>query len=360
MMKISFVLDTFGGGGKERRCLQLIQGLNKQGFNEIQVIVVNDDRVAYPELYDTQSELHIIARKNKGLSFIETTKQVNKLIKSFKPDIVQSWGVISTLIPALLKPFYNYKLIGAYVADADKIKRFSLFSLFPLFCDKIVGNSLVGLKAYNVPASKAVLIYNGFNEKRLENLINREKKKKELNISTPYVVSMTASFWSNKDWKCYIKTAKNIVKERKDITFLAIGDGPTFEEHKKMISNAESENIRLLGRRNDVDEILQICDCTVLTSNHGEGISNSIMESMAFGVPVIATNSGGTPEIIKDKENGLLLYENNVNELSDKIEIIIDDNRKRRSYGEKSAATINECFLLEKMTKKYSELYQSL
>jgi len=73
--------------------------------------------------------------------------------------------------------------------------------------------------------------------------------------------------------------------------------------YNAQITDDEREYIKLLGRREDVDEIFQICDLFVLTSNHGEGVSNAIMESMAWGVPVIATKSGGTPEIIEDKVN---------------------------------------------------------
>ena len=358
-MKITFVLDTFGGGGKERRCLQLIQGLNSNGYNEIQVIVVNDDKVAYQELYETKSKIYIIARKNNGLSFKETVQKVNELIKSFKPDIVQSWGVISTLIPIILKPFNNYKLIGAYVADANKIKTFSWFSIFPFFCDKIVGNSLIGLRAYNVPQKKAVLIYNGFNEKRLENEIDSNLKKKSLNINTPYVVAMLAMFWWHKDWKCYLNAAKKIIHNRKDITFLAVGGGKTWEEHNSLIEENERSNIRMLGRRDDIDELLQVCDLTVLVSNHGEGISNSILESMAFGVPVIATNSGGTTEII-DNNNGILLNKNDVDLLIDNIQRLLNNEEERLKFSNNAKETVRKRFLLKNMTQKYIELFHSL
>lgn len=357
-MRISYILDTFGGGGKERRCLQLIQGLNEFGYDDIQVIIINND-VAYQELYNTTASVNIIDRKTKGLSFFATCSRVKKLIKEFNPDIVQTWGGLSTLIPCLLKPFYGYTLIGAYVADADGPAKISLDSVYPKVCDKVVGNSQVGLNAYRIPHSKAVLIYNGFNEKRFENKIEKEVKKQSLRIDTPYIVAMIASFWSNKDWACYLNAAKNIVAKRKDITFLAIGDGPTRDANNQLVTSEERNNIQFLGRRSDIDEILQVCDATVLTSLHGEGVSNSILESMAWGVPVIATNSGGTPEIIEDGFNGILLDKNDADILSSKIESILDDTPKRREICVQANNTVCSRFLLKKMTENYVKLYQS-
>lgn len=358
-MKISFVLDTFGGGGKERRCLQLVQGLNKRGYNDLQVIIINND-VAYPELYNTKSEITIIDRKNRGLSFFQTCREVMTLFKEFKPDIVQTWGGISTLIPIILKPFFKYKLIGAYVADANKIGRWSLNACYPYFCDKVIGNSKIGLDAYRVPIKKGLVVYNGFNEKRLDKVINKPKKKEELGISTPYVVAMVATFGPNKDWWCYLNAAKQIMKNRKDITFLGVGNGPMWEEMNQAISEEERKQIKLLGRRDDIDELLQICDMTVLTSNHGEGVSNSIMESMAWGVPAIATNSGGTPEIITDGWNGVLLNSNDSELLSDIIIKLLDNSEKLGVFSRNAVKTVQEKFLLERMTELYMNLYKSL
>lgn len=357
-MKISYILDTFGGGGKERRCLQLIQGLNKQGYSEIQVIIINDD-VAYSEIYDTSAQIYILDWKNKGLSFLQTCKSVKTLFEDFKPDIVQTWGGISTLIPILLKPFFNFKLIGAYVADANKIGRWSLNACYPYFCDKVIGNSQIGLNAYRVPEKKGLVIYNGFNEKRLESIIDRNIKKSELAISTPFIIAMLARFDTYKDWACFLNAAKQVVKYREDITFLGVGNGPMWEEMNQKINEEERKHIKLIGRRDDIDELLQICNLTVLTSKHEEGVSNSILESMAWGVPAIATNSGGTPEIISDGRNGVLLNKNDSELLSDIIIKLLDDSQKLSDFSRNASKTVQEKFLLERMTEQYLNLYKS-
>lgn len=360
-MRISYILDTFGGGGKERRCLQAIQGLNRQGYNDIQVVIINNG-IAYKELYDTTAKIEIIDRKNKGLNQLQTAKALYELLNDFHPSIVQAWGLMSAGVVLLVKPFVEFKFLASYVADCDSPR--GLKSVINMVCNnacvKIISNSKAGLKAYTTPVSKAVVIYNGFNESRFNNRIHKDEKKKELGISTKYIVAMVAVFWKEKDWQCYIDAAKKIVVLRHDITFLAVGSGIQWDFYNNQIKDDEREYIKVLGRRDDVDEIFQTCDLSVLTSFHGEGLSNSIMESMAWGVPVIATKNGGTPEIIEDKQNGLLIDNQTPDSLSEMITSLIDNPIQLREMGEKAAKTIKDRFLLQRMTDEYIQLYKAL
>lgn len=360
-MRISYILDTFRGGGKERRCLQVIQGLNRQGYNDIQVVIINND-VAYKELYNTTAKIDIIDRKNKGLSQIQTAKVLYSLLKNFNPNIVQAWGLMSAGVVLLVKPFMKFNFIASYVADCDR--PLGLHGVINKICNracaKIISNSKAGLKAYGTPISKAVVIYNGFNESRFENRIDKADKKKELGIGTKYAISMVATFWQTKDWQCYIDTAKLMIRQRKDITFLAVGKGPQWDYYNAQITDDERLYIKMLGRRDDVDEIFQACDLSVLTSTHGEGVSNSIMESMAWGVPVIATNNGGTPEIIEDYTNGLLIGNQTPASVSDMIISLLDNPTQLVEMGYKAMRTIKDHFLLQRMTDDYINLYKSI
>lgn len=360
-MRISYILDTFGRGGKERRCLQVIQGLNKHGVSNIQVIIINND-VAYKELYETTAKIEIIDRKNKGLNQLQTAKVLYALLKDFQPDIVQAWGLMSAGVVLLVKPVVKFKFLASYVADNYTPHGVNgiINRVCNQVCKKIISNSKAGLKAYRTPASKAVVIYNGFNESRYDNRVDKADKKKELGIGTLYVVSMVAAFWQTKDWQCYIDTAKLMIRQRKDITFLAIGKGPQWDYYNAQIANDEREYIKMLGGRDDVDEIFQACDLSVLTSNHGEGVSNSIMESMAWGVPVIASNSGGTPEIIEDGVNGRLIDVQTSENVSALIAELIDQPDLLAKMSARATQTIKDRFSLQRMSKEYVELYKEL
>ena len=364
-MKISYILDTFRGGGKERRCLQLIQGLNKAGYKDIQVIIVNND-IEYKELYECACELIIMDRKNRKLGFFETRKELKKHINSFSPDVVQAWGMMSALFIMTAFPLMKFKFICSYIGSIiNPIFPSTLWfinNLCKIRSKVIIANTQAGIKAFGIPQKKAKVIYNGFNEKRFYNITDVEKKKEELRIDTKHVVTMVASFSSNKDYECYIKAAKILVSKRDDITFLAVGNGSLWEQMNSLLNEKEKKRIRLLGRRNDIDELFQICTLNVLCSNvkTKEGLSNSIMESMAFGIPALATEGGGTPEIIQDKQNGYIIKVQTPEKVAEDIANILGNENELKEVSIKARETIQEKFLLSRMTDDFIRLYKSL
>ncbi|WP_298488569.1 glycosyltransferase [uncultured Maribacter sp.] len=366
-MKITFVLDTFGGGGKERRCLQLLQGLNKQGYTDIQIIIVNND-VAYEELYLVDAQLHIIDRKKRGLNILQTFIILYYLLRKFNSDIVQVWGVFSTFFINPIRCIMRFKYIGSYVANCNKPKKFSIenfnIRLNSLLSNYVIGNSEAGIKAYSIPRRKAKVIYNGFNEERyINNDFNKVKFKEDIGVSSTYVVSMIARLDANKDQETFILAAKEIIRKRKDVTFLIIGGGPNLEYLQTLITEFESLYIYFLGFRSDVENILSITDVSVLCTNpskHKEGVSNAIMESFAFGVPVIATNDGGTPEIVETDVNGFLIEEHNSQILSERICEILNNEKLKIKLSHAAKSTIKTKFSLNNMTTQYVDMYNLL
>ena len=355
-MRVTHILDCFAGGGKERRCMQLLQGLYKEGI-ELQVIIVNSD-ISYPEIYSLPCDLCVIDRKNRRLDVLSTIKEIRKAVKSFSPHVVQSWGLMSSIFIIVAFPMMNFRFIASYVADVISPKfphqTWLINELCKIYCYKIVG-------AYGIQKSKAALIYNGLNEERLKCSVDIAVKKKELNITTDYVVAMIATFHNYKDYDTYLESAKIIVKRRTDITFLAVGTGELWEGYKQKLTQDECTFIRMLGRRNDIDEILQVCDLTVLCTNPKikEGLSNSIVESMAFGVPVLATCGGGTPELIRDGFNSFFIKQQKPYNVAEQIVDILEDDVRLKTVSNNARNTILNSFLLSRMTKDFVSLYNS-
>ena len=365
-MRITFILESFRRGGKERRCLQLIQGLNKRGYRDIQVIFINNS-IEYPELYDTTAKVEVIDRKGKSLSFMETLRSVKRLIKDFDPDIVQAWGEASMLYAGIVRLTRKFAFICANVADCNKKKWYSVPSLICKvmykMADAIVGNSQAGLSAYRAPKSKSYCIYNGFNESRYELAkdVDVAALKKDLKVDTKYIVAMFARIDYYKDPDAFIAMARNVLKQRDDVTFLAVGKGLYYEKYKD-IPTAD-EKLRFVGFRADVEQLMSITDVSILFSNykfHKEGVSNSIMESMALGTPVIATNDGGSPEIITHGENGFLGNKNNIEESSKILCSLLDNPSELESISRNAARVVKDRFLLDGMVSNYLALYNKL
>lgn len=364
-MRVTFVLDNFGRGGKERRCLQLIQGLNKKGFHDIQVILINDDIIKYEELFDTSAKIEFVRRKQNQLSYLQSLKRTRRLLSDFNPDIVMSWGGISGVIMACLKPFIKAVCLSAFVADTIQVRPFTcgwFIRKLIIGSNKfIVGNSQAGLDAYGVPFHKGVKIVNGFNRTRFDiGDLNKEDLKKDLSVSTKYLVVMISRYTRiHKDYQAFIDAAKRIVKDRDDVTFLGIGPGKDRNYYISQLTEDDKKRIRLLGKRDDVEKVLTVADISMLFSNlnAGEGISNTILESLAFGVPVIATWAGGTPEIIENGENGFMVKGNDLGIIVETTNKLLENNKLYEKISENGKKTVTENFSLDKMTDRYLHLF---
>jgi glycosyltransferase involved in cell wall biosynthesis len=183
--------------------------------------------------------------------------------------------------------------------------------------------------------------------------------KERLKIKTDYIIGMVASFSKHKDYKTYFESAQRVLEKRNDVTFLAIGSDTDSSEAKKMIQDNYVCCFRLLGKRRDAESLINIMDIAVL-STFTEGISNSILEYMALGKPVIATEGGGTNEIIVDGITGFLVKRSDVQELSDKMMSLLNNHSLRTNMGSAAKQRICDYFSIEKMIKGYTNVYRSL
>src|SRR5690606_27722798 len=199
------------------------------------------------------------------------------------------------------------------------------------FSTVILSNSKAGLKAFSPPISKSKYIYNGINLNRFENLPEREDVKVQYNIKTPYAIVMIASISGKKDYDLFYRTALHVLKIRTDITFIGAGayyyNDPLYE--KVLDFTQMHPNILFAGRIDEVEALVSACDLGILLSPKGEGISNTILEYMALGKPVIANDIGGNPEVIFNNINGYLIEEPTVDNITRHIIDLVDDKDKR-------------------------------
>jgi glycosyltransferase involved in cell wall biosynthesis len=184
-----------------------------------------------------------------------------------------------------------------------------------------------------------------------------------LGIEQSYIVGMVANFYPGKDYQSFIKAALQILNERKDCAFICVGDGPQRGNVEKMIDMQLRSSFYFLGHRDDIESIVKVFDIGVLLSDThtaAEGISNSLMEIMAAGKPVIATNAGGTPELVSDGKSGFLVPSFDHEIIVQKILFLIDSEKERLEMGKRGREIIREKFSIPKMTCSYIDTYTEL
>ena len=359
-MKILFYIESLRSGGKERRLVELIKGLKKYPDIEMELVLTRED-IHYTEIFDTGIKIHYTIRK--GLKKDPRLFwKFYKIAKRFKPDIIHVWGnmVAVYAIPAkvlLRVPMINNQITNAPLKVNNGFLSHKL--TFP-FSNLIIANSYAGLKAYNAPENKSIVIYNGFDFSRIKSLRKPEYIRNKFNINTKYVVGMVASFSGLKDYRTYILAAINVLNKQNDVTFLCIGAGKDIE-YRNMIPDKFKSKILFLGRQTKVESIMNICDIGVLTSNihrHGEGISNALIEFSSLTKPILATKNGGTPEIIDEGLNGYLIAPFDEMGLTNKIIGLLQNQKKRIMLGNSAKKVVQEKFGIEKMIEEFIKLYK--
>lgn len=144
------------------------------------------------------------------------------------------------------------------------------------------------------------------------------------------------------------------------LRLVMIGDGPERSDVLNFLSSAGLSDISWLpGERHDIPEILHGLDCFVLPSK-SEGISNTILEAMASGLPVIATNVGGNPELVENGITGKLVPHSNPEALAEAIIDYAYAPKSALNAGRSARQTVEQRFSLDAMVGAYCELYDSL
>ena len=360
-MKILFAIDTLGSGGKERRLTELLKALKASNDFEFELAVM-DSHIHYREILDLDLRIHMILRKTKR--DLSAFSKFWKLIREYKPDLVHCWDSMTAIYLAPVCKLMHCKLINGMVIDSPlQQNMFNKYWLrarvtFP-FSKIIVGNSEAGLKAYGAPNHKSIVVYPGFNFSRTENLPDRYTVRTQLDINTDAVVGMIATFWEKKDYPTFFNAAQKILTHRRDVTFVAVGSGTDSQEAHDLIESQNRSFFKLLGRRSDVEALVKMMDICVL-STFTEGTPNSILEYMALGKPVIASNGGGTCEIVADGETGFLVEPSDPLALAEKIELLLNDQQLRKKMGTAGLERVTNIFSINKMVSNYMNIYARL
>ena len=152
----------------------------------------------------------------------------------------------------------------------------------------------------------------------------------------------------------YIKAA-NILKNK--ATFLYVGD---IDRGNKKSFSPNWENVKYLGFRKDIKNLLSICDIFVLPSYYGEGVPRTLLEASAMAKPIITTYNRGCREVVEDDKNGFLVPIKDYKSLAKKIEILIENKTLREKFGKNARKKAIEEFDIKVVVDKYLKVYKSI
>lgn len=363
-IKLLYLISRLDIGGMERQLLTLVSNLDREKF-DIDIVYFQGDghlksefeslgcRVKkfnvtgpwdisiYPKLYS-----HI---KRKEYDIIHT--------HSLKADL---WGAIVgslTRTPLIISTVHNNeeRLLGnPFVRFLEKRVIGRVDNTIVIVSDG-VGRFL--MEKAGISKDKMKRVYYGMDASDVE--IDKDKDiRQEFGIDGDApLVGCIGRLTEQKGHIYLIQAAKNIVENFSEVKFLIVGKGELERSLKKLVRDSGLDsNFIFTGFREDVYSIIDKLDLVALPSLW-EGFGLVLLEAMAMGKPVVATNVGGIPEIIQDGETGILIPPRNPDALADAIIKLLKDKGLTQRMGEAGRRRVKENFQAARMTKEIEHIY---
>ncbi|MGK2908688.1 MAG: glycosyltransferase [Sphingobium sp.] len=173
-------------------------------------------------------------------------------------------------------------------------------------------------------------------------------------------VGCIARFHPIKDHPMLLRAFAQLASAAPDVDLFLAGDGPDREKLEAMAQSLGiAERVKFLGVRKDVSDLLAACDVFALTSI-SEAASLTLMEAMASGCPVVVTNVGGNPELVREGMDGFLVPRGDAKACAAALVKLLKDEAMARTMGANARARALERFDLDRTIGRYYSLYQDL
>jgi glycosyltransferase involved in cell wall biosynthesis len=209
--------------------------------------------------------------------------------------------------------------------------------------------------AIGVPSGRVTVVHNAvFVPEQLQ----RKKIIESFSLPRDAVVIVSAGRLSpEKNFAGLIEAAIPIIRQRNNIYFIVLGEGVLRQElEQQIVGNGLQNRFLLPGFCDDVQSLLTDANIFV-SSSHTEGLPVAVLEGAGAGLPVVATAVGGTPEVVRDGYNGLLVPAGDVGALRRAIEHLLDNPDEARNMGRLGASLVGEEFNFETQSRKLEALY---
>jgi glycosyltransferase involved in cell wall biosynthesis len=207
-------------------------------------------------------------------------------------------------------------------------------------------------------------ILNGIDLEEFNPAKSGRKIREELGIPmNAFVVSIMSRLAPEKGQRAFLRAARSLHREFPEMHFVVIGDAVPEEKPFEMDLRREAEHLNgsasFTGFRKDMPECFAASDAVVLASE-AEPCGRVLFEALASGRPLVATNTGGTPEIVNDQESGFLFPPGDDEKLADCLRRLYQDVELRRSMGAKGRSRAESEFSIQGHVRRIEVLYEQV
>jgi glycosyltransferase involved in cell wall biosynthesis len=373
MANVIQLFDSFRQGGTEWQTVQLTRLLHESGKHRLFLASLNDEGPLRSEVeklgfYDIPS---FPLQNFYNLNAARQLSRLASFLRKNKIDLVHAhdfytniFGVAAARLAGvraciasrretegLRSPAKRwverraFNAAGAVVANAEAIRR------------QLIGEGL--------PADKVVTIHNGLNVAHVTPRFNAQRAELLQSFNLPsgrrFVTIVANMRHVMKDQASFLRAAQLTRAALPDTSFILAGEGEQMSSLQQLAAELGlADSAFFIGRCNRIADLLAISDVCVLSSKGVEGFSNSILEYMAAGRPVVATDIGGAREAVVNDETGYVVKPEDFEAMAAHLISLLRDPQRALAMGAQGRRRVLEQFSCEAQLKRVEELYAKL
>ena len=362
MLKVLYVLNHAGKAGTERYVESLISKLDNKRIKAY--FVYNEEGLLVEKLKEKGVETFRIVMRNRF--DLKAAREISVLCGKLSIDLIHTHYLRENYI-ALLSRLFNPSVRVVYT------NHFILRNNFVTILSNLVLTALEARIIAVCNRGKEMLVQNGMSRNKIEVLFNavdpgywkqpvESTLRDEYGISRDDFVLLCASRFAHDKGHTYLVEALYELAKISDRPFKCVlaGDGPLLDGIKMQVATLGLESkVVFTGFRSDIKNLFYGSDVYINASEH-EALSFLILEALASGLPLIATDMGGNSDIVNaDTGCGILVEYGNASELAEAINRIMKDDKLREGLRQNALKAVDERFNLDKMVNNTYNLYES-
>ena len=360
-------------GGAQQQIVALMNNID-QDTHEVHLVCLSDFIPLAEKLQVPEARLHILKKRWKY--DVTVPVRLARLLRKIDADIVHGFLFDAEIACRIAGTIARTPVVVGserncdYTIKSNQALFHKLTHNMQTYC---IANSHAGA-AFNsdllgYPADHYYVVHNGVDTDRFRPG-DGSALRKELGISeSELVVGVFASFKHQKNHELFFNAAARIMQQLENVRFLLVGDelyggmhgsGDYKDGLQDLVDELKiRDNCIFAGNQSTVEEYYRVCDLTVLPSRH-EGMPNSVLESMASGIPVVATRVADNNLLVPDRKAGLLVESDNLEELQGAIESLLSDSSLRQQFSQESVSWVASNFSATVMSRNMARTYDQM
>jgi sugar transferase (PEP-CTERM/EpsH1 system associated) len=368
-LRVLQVITRFRTGGTECGIGKLMLGLGHRFEQRVCAVRGADEQ--FSRLASPDAPPLVAGREREGFQFL--VFRLARIMREFKPHIVHSrnWGTIEAIpaarlarVPLAIHSEHGYELDTLNgIPWRRRLLRRAAYAMADAVFTVSQDLRRYHARQAGIAEERIRVLHNGVDLERFcPRPEMRSVVRQKLGLPMDGIVLGTVGrMVPIKGQGLLLRAAATLIQEGAGVFVLLVGSGPELERHRDFVNQSEALRGRVVfaGESQQVGELLDAMDVFALPS-FGEGMSNTALEAMASGLPVVATRVGGNPELVDEGHTGWLVAAGDLEGLTGRLRQLCENAQLRRQFGVQGRQRAAESFSLAEMLDNYRKLYVEL